>query len=69
MIAVCTSVAAASMLLSRANWSVRLARPCVLLEVTSSEPGDLHELPLERRGDVVGHRVGAGARIARPAPG
>ena len=37
-IAVCTSVAAASMLLSSANCSVRLAWPCVLFEVTSSSP-------------------------------
>ena len=26
---------------------------------------DLHELPLERRGDVVGHRVRAGPRVVR----
>ncbi len=36
--AVCTSVAAASMLLSSANWSVRLTWPWVLLEVISSSP-------------------------------
>ena len=38
VIAVCTSVAAASMLLSRANWSVRLTCPWVLFDVTSSSP-------------------------------
>ena len=37
-IAVCTSVAAASMLLLRANWSVMLVCPWVLLDVTSSSP-------------------------------
>ena len=29
------------------------------------QPVDLHELPLERRGDVVRHRLGARARIGR----
>ena len=38
VIAVCTSVAAASMLLSSANWSVRLACPWVLFDVTTSSP-------------------------------
>src|SRR5260221_11737702 len=38
VIAVCTSVAAASMLLVRANCRVRLVSPWVLLEVTSSSP-------------------------------
>ncbi len=37
-IAVCTSVAAASMLLASANCSVRVTFPCVLCEVTSSSP-------------------------------
>src|SRR6185295_19987315 len=37
-IAVCTSVAAASMLLLRTNCSVKLVCPCVLFEVTSSSP-------------------------------
>src|SRR5258706_9027155 len=37
-IAVWTSVAAASMLLSRLNWSVNDAWPCVLFEVTISSP-------------------------------
>ena len=37
-IAVWTSVAAASMLLSSANWSVRLTCPWELLDVTSSSP-------------------------------
>src|SRR5216117_1100314 len=35
LIAACTSVAAASMLLSSANCSMRLQKPCVLLLVTS----------------------------------
>ena len=38
VIAVCTSVAAASMLFSSTNWSVRLVCPWLLLEVTSSSP-------------------------------
>ncbi len=38
VMAVCTSVAAASRLFSRANWSVRLAWPWVLFDVTSSSP-------------------------------
>jgi hypothetical protein len=38
VIAVCTSVAAASMLLLKANCSVRLVWPWVLLDVTSSRP-------------------------------
>src|SRR5687768_3483867 len=37
-IAVCTSVAAASRLLSRLNCSVNDVKPWVLLEVTSSSP-------------------------------
>ena len=37
-IAVCTSVAAASMLLSSANCSVKATCPCVLCEVTNSSP-------------------------------
>src|SRR6266550_4237533 len=39
VIAVCTSVAAASMLLSSANWSVIVVVPCVLDDVTNSSPG------------------------------
>src|SRR5688572_24101259 len=37
-IAVCTSVAAPSMLLSSRNSSVRLVWPCVLLDVTRTRP-------------------------------
>src|ERR1044072_4848767 len=37
-IAVCTSVAAASMFLSSENCSVNVATPCVLREVTTSSP-------------------------------
>ena len=39
VMAACTSVAAASMLLSRLNWSVKLVLPWPLLLVTSSRPG------------------------------
>src|SRR3982750_1228605 len=39
LIAACTSVAAASMLLSRLNWSVRLQNPCLLELVINSKPG------------------------------
>src|SRR3954447_2322556 len=39
VMAVCTSVAAASMLLDRLNWSVRMQLPWVLVDVTSSNPG------------------------------
>ena len=39
VMAVCTSVAAASMLLVSANWSVSVVFPCPLLLVTSSRPG------------------------------
>ena len=37
-IAVCTSVAAASMFFSSANWRVRLTCPWVLFDVTTSSP-------------------------------
>ena len=37
-IAVCTSVAAPSIDLASANWSVRVTCPCVLCEVMSSSP-------------------------------
>src|SRR5688572_13951243 len=39
LIAACTSVAAASMLLLRTNCSVNEQKPCVLLLVISSRPG------------------------------
>src|ERR1044072_6526528 len=39
VIAVCTSVAAASMLLLRLNWSVKLLLPWLELLVTISSPG------------------------------
>ena len=39
VIAACTSVAAASMLLVSANWSVMLQKPWVLRLVTNSKPG------------------------------
>ncbi len=39
VIALCTSVAAASMFFSSANWSVSDALPCVLFDVTISKPG------------------------------
>ena len=43
--------------------------PGVLLLRDDLEPGDLHELALERRGDVVRHRLRAGAGVADAAPG
>ena len=51
------------MFLSSANWSVKAHGPLRALRGHHLEPVDLHELAFERGGDVVGNRIGTGARI------
>ena len=64
VIAACTSVAAASRLLE----SVELQHEARVALAAGGghqfQPGNLHELPFQRRGDVVGHRLRRRARVA-----
>ena len=64
VMAACTSVAAASRLFDRSNCSTKLVCPCAAIGGHHLQSGNLHELAFERRGHIVGHRLGRGARIA-----
>ena len=68
-IAVCTSVAAASMLLLRRELQREAGVPLSALGSHQLQPVDLHELALERRGDVVGDRSRGSRRDNPPEPG
>ena len=56
------SLAAASMLRSRSNWTVMAVAPSELVEVIWETPGNLGDLAFERLRDRRGHGLRRGAR-------
>ena len=61
--AACTSVAAASRLLDKIELQHEAGVALAAVGGHQLQAGNLHELALQRRGDVVGHRLRRRARI------